>query len=583
MKVPKAMLLDAKTEDKFKGQPHLKRAFKEFDRLLTPILDREAKKLNFAITKVESKLERCEKAMLKYCDQTSNLAMADLEVAETLINKELRFKTIMSQWTNYFLARSHTETLDTLSWSFARFSLNICFGWSEIAPRHLMQAGIHKSLGDLIKFRSELVVGPALMALVHISLHDDLKPAITLINVLPTIIKLMVTSESKPVLCQCCKLVASLGLHFPNKTLITNSGCLHGLLDLVLGTNKEIDDSISYSALTGIVNVVCGNDANRLLMCDLDGIKPILSIIQNTSDDAILEQAVRCLGNISYCNQFCAGEMLSQGADVIIVETLNSTDVMSKPEVVFTCLATLANICFAETTQSHIGSSNNLVDTALRILEHGEDLLVVGEAAFLLLGTMWKNKGNKILVAGKGFIPIVCKRIIYHSEIEDEANLDCLEKCCAALATCLLYQNNHERFLVIRGLESMIKICKVSKNQRVVAAVIQSVACLVPSPENILRWHEEEFTIPVEKFGAAAVLRKAKFTGFGHLNTPPDWLTKAITYMTMTDDGLRIQEPWIKEEFVDRMVYCKEFNTAIIPDIDVTTNENFRGLLFSVY
>ena len=30
-------------EDKFKGQPHLKKAFKEFDRLMQPILDREAK------------------------------------------------------------------------------------------------------------------------------------------------------------------------------------------------------------------------------------------------------------------------------------------------------------------------------------------------------------------------------------------------------------------------------------------------------------------------------------------------------------------------------------------------------------
>lgn len=79
------------------------------------------------------------------------------------------------------------------------------------------------------------------------------------------------------------------------------------------------------------------------------------------------------------------------------------------------------------------------------------------------------------------------------------------------------------------------------------------------------------------------LLKKAKFTGFGHLPKPPEWLTQAITYMSMTDDGLALQEPWIKEEFVDKMVYCKEFNTKVVPDIDVTTNENFRGLLFSVY
>ena len=590
MKLPKASMLnkleEGPKEDAFKDKPHLKKAFKEFDRLLQPILDRYSKKFNFSISKVEAKLERCEKAMLKYCDVTSNQAMADLELAEKLVNKEMRFKTIMAQWTNYFLARSHTESLDILSWGFARFSLNICFGWNEISPRHLLQAGIHKSLGDLIKFRSELVVGPAMMALMHISIHEEMKPAITLINVLPTVIKLMVTSESKPVLCQSAKLIASLALHFPNKTLITNTGCLHGLLDLILGTNKEIDPSISYAALTGIVNTVCGNDANRLLLCDLDGIKPILSIIQNTSDNEIIEQAMRCLGNIAYCNGYCAGEMLSQGADVISVELLNSSNVMKEANIVFTALATLANLCFVESTQSHIGSSAGLVDVALRILEFAENKLVVGEAAMLLLAIMWSNKGNKILCAGKNCIPKLLDRIVYHSQFqedEDEDDLDALEKCCAALATCLLYTSNHERFLVAKGLPRLVEIVKKSQSQRVVAAVIQSIVCLVPSPDNILRWHEEEYPVPIEKVGGLAVLKKAKFVGFGHLPQSPEWLTKGITYLSMTDDGLALQEPWIKQEFVDKLVYCKEFNTKIVPDIDVTTNENFRGLLFSVY
>lgn len=411
-----------------------------------------------------------------------------------------------------------------------------------------------------------------------------MKPAITLINVLPTVIKLMVTSESKPVLCQSAKLIASLALHFPNKMLITNTGCLHGLLDLILGTNKEIDDSISYAALTGIVNTVCGNDANRLLLCDLDGIKPILSIIQNTSDNEIIEQAMRCLGNIAYCNGFCAGEMLSQGVDVITVELLNSSNVMKEANIVFTGLATLANLCFVESTQSHIGSSNDLVDTALRIIEFAENKLVVGEAAMLLLGVMWTNKGNKILCAGKGCIPKLLDRIMYHADFdEDEDDLDALEKCCAALATCLLYKSIHERFLVAKGLQRLTKVVKTSQSQRVVAAVIQAIVCLVPSPDNILRWHEEEYPIPIEKVDGLSCLKKAKFVGFGHLPQAPDWLTKGITYLSMTDDGLALQEPWIKKEFVDKMVYCKEFNTKIVPDIDVTSDENFRGLLFSVY
>ena len=74
MKLPKASMLnkleEGPKEDAFKDKPHLKKAFKEFDRLLQPILDRYSKKFNFSISKVEAKLERCEKAMLKYCDMT---------------------------------------------------------------------------------------------------------------------------------------------------------------------------------------------------------------------------------------------------------------------------------------------------------------------------------------------------------------------------------------------------------------------------------------------------------------------------------------------------------------------------------
>ncbi len=55
---------------------------------------------------------------------------------------------------------------------------------------------------------------------------------------------------------------------------------MHGMLDCILGTNKEIDDSVTLAALQGIVNAVNGNDANRMLLVDLDGLKPIQSIMQ---------------------------------------------------------------------------------------------------------------------------------------------------------------------------------------------------------------------------------------------------------------------------------------------------------------
>jgi hypothetical protein len=569
--------------ERVKQIPIFKHLGKIFDKGMTVFLDREAKKFNFAISKVEKKIQIAEARMLKYCDQTNTIADNEIKMAETLVNKELRFKTIMSQWTNSFLAQSDTETIDALSWGFSRFCLNIAIGWNEIPARAILQAGVHKSLCDLIKFKSELVIGPALMALVHISFHNDLKPAISMANVFPTLIKLLVTSESKPILVQTCKLLASLALHFPNKAIITNSGNVHGLLDCILGTNKEIDDRVAHAALQGIVNVVNGNDANRNLLVDLNGIKPILSILQHRSEPHMLIECVKCLGNIGYCNTFTSGAMLSLGADRLLVELLNGDDIMTQSEIVFTALAALANICYGESTQSHIGSSPDLVETTIRIIRYGTDLLVVGEAAMLLVGIMWKNQGNKILVAGKYAIPVLLDRIMQHWDKVDEENIDCLEKNCAAMACCLLYKTNLERFYVVNGLEKCVDICKKSSVQRVVAAISQVLVCCVPCPTDLQRWHDDEFTVPAEKFAVLPVLKKAKFSGFGHLPDPPPWLHKAVVTLSMSDEALKIQEPWKKLEFIERLVYCKEFNTDILPDVDTMTNRNFQGLLFSVY
>jgi len=129
----------------------------------------------------------------------------------------------------------------------------------------------------------------------------------------------------------------------------------------------------------------------------------------------------------------------------------------------------------------------------------------------------------------------------------------------------------------------MIKICKQYAVQRLIAAVSQVIVTLVPGPDEILRFHTDEYPIPVETVGALPVLKKAKFTGFGHLPSPPEWLNKAVQYLSMTDEGLSHQAPWIKTEFVDKLIFCKEFTTEILPDVAVMTSKSFRGLIFSVY
>jgi hypothetical protein len=51
----------------------------------------------------------------------------------------------------------------------------------------------------------------------------------------------------------------------------------------------------------------------------------------------------------------------------------------------------------------------------------------------------------------------------------------------------------------------------------------------------------------------------------------------------MTNEGLGMQQRWIKPEFVDKLVFCQEFNTEVLPDASLMANRSFRGMMFSVY
>lgn len=495
----------------------MKPLLKQVDKGFCAQFDRMSNNMNKAIETVEHKLKRCENRMMKFIKQTRDIAHADLTLAESLVNKELRFKTIMAQWTNKFLTQSNSKQLDALTWAFARYSMNICLCWNDIAPKHFIQAGVHKALANYIKFKSELVIGPAMMALVHISIHPDLKPAIVLADVLPTIIRLLVTSESKPILCQACKLLASLALHFPNKSLISNSGNLHGLLDLVLGNDKEINDAISLAALMGVVNSMQGHDANRMLIVDLNGIKPLLSTLQYTSNSDLILQCLRALANITYCNVFTAGTYLSLGGDRVVLTVLQTCNILTEDVIVHAAMASFANVCYGEATQSHIGASLGLIEAAVRVCEFAQHPYVVAEAAMLLLASMWRNQGNKARVNGYRGCEVLINRVVKHSQLVDDENLTCLEKCCLALSSLLLIVQARERFLVLGGLEKMVNICRQSTQQRIVAAISMVIVCLVPSPDDLLRFHDDEYPVPIEKINALPVLKKAKFAGFGHL------------------------------------------------------------------
>jgi len=569
-----------------KEGPHrdfYKKLFYKFDAGLNASIDSFRKTITVSVQKVEKRLQTVEDKMIDLLTRVKTEAREEVDLAEVLVNKELRSKIIMSQWTNSFLSASRVDVLDPVTFSLGRLSLNICLVFNEVPPQYLLAINIHKHMVDYIALDSELVVGPALMGLVHLSLHPSLRAPIVLAGALPTVLKLMVKHDNKAILNQCVKLCASLALESSNKTLLAQSGCVHAMFDLILGVHQDVDRHIQLNAILAIQNVMHMNDANRMLAVELNGIKPLLTVMRSTSDEGIIVHAIRTLANIAFGSGYSANCILVAGGGEVLVEVLESGDIVRQPMVAHAVLAAFSNICNSDVNQSHIGSIRGLVEIAIRICEHARDIYLATEAANFLLALSWNNTINKARVSNKGGFTALVKRIIRHAPVQDPESLACAEKMCQALSCALLYKATHESLLVIGGLEECIRLSKTLNNPLLLRCLCMIIVTMVLNPDETLRYHQDDNQYPVEKLNALPVLKKAKFKGYAHLASPPLWLDDAIDILSKTDTELETIGPLVLQEFTSKQDFSKEFCMDVYPDSTVLASRDFKGMIFSIY
>jgi hypothetical protein len=352
------------------SKEQLEELFKKFDRTLVVTLEKFGKQVNNLCDVVERKLDRTEMKIYRYTEGIKNQVKHELNIADSLVSKELRSKIIMSEWTSSFLSKTSDATLDPVTFAFARFALNICLCYNEVSASYFINSKIHVLLVSLMQFPSELVVGPAVLGLLHLSLHPEMKHEIvTTADALPVILKLLAHSQSDVILNQCCKLVASLSLHPPNKSPIVSSGCYHGVIDMVAGIRTGNND-VKSNACKAAVNIIMGSDANRVLSVELEAIKPLLSVIQYASSDTAVLNSIKALANIAYCNSFCASKILAQAGDIILVDVLTSGDILRQPDINHATLIAITNMCGSESNQSHIGATKGMLEAIIRIVEY---------------------------------------------------------------------------------------------------------------------------------------------------------------------------------------------------------------------
>jgi len=226
-------------------------------------------------------------------------------------------------------------------------------------------------LVSLLSFESDIVIGPALLGLLHLSLHDEMKSEIYLAGALPPLLKLMVHNKSMTILAQACRLCSSLAINPMNKLNLANSGCFHAILDLAASAVRNVDNIVKSSACGAIANIILQNDANRNLTIELDAIRPLIAILQFSSDEKTLLNALKALTNIAYTNGYTTSRILISGGDNVVFDIISGGDTLRLLEITRVSLSLLSNMCCSDLNQAHVGACGGLVSAAVRICEHG--------------------------------------------------------------------------------------------------------------------------------------------------------------------------------------------------------------------
>lgn len=564
------------------SNPKLQKLFLKFDAGLMLLIDQVSGKLNKACDKVEKRLDKCERTILNYVDGAQKKLEDELDRAESIVKKKVRSSVIMSEWVSTFAARTDDQILDPITFAFSRFALNVSMCYDVVSPAYYISSRIHYLLISLLGFQSNIVIGPALLGLVHLSLLYEMKHEIVIAGSLPNILKLLVYNKSLTVLSLACKLTSSLAILEANKVQLTNAGCFHAVLDVIAGVNPEVNDVVKGYACSAVCNLLVGNDANRALTIELDAIRPIITLLQMSVNEAAILNAIKALGNIAYNNSYTATAVLRARGDVIAVTVLEASDMLRQVELTRAGLALLTNLSNGDMNQSHVGSTKGALAIALRVCEHARDPLSVANAASFIIAITYRNIANKARVGSSGVISPLLKRLIRYATREEEKYVLCLEKVCAAMASLLLYHPNHEKLYDIGGLEEVLRLGNTYSNKRLLQALAPIIAATVPNPAEYLKCHLDLTPVPAEVLGALPVLRRIKMFVYGR-DSVPEWLADAITTLSTPDEGLPALPVKDFKEYKERMYPFQELPSEVLPDFDVMNFPEGRGLIFSIY
>jgi hypothetical protein len=285
-------------------------------------------------------------------------------------------------------------------------------------------------------------------------------------------------------------------------------------LDLSVGAHVLVDAVIREYALRAVLNMTYSNDANRISLVELDGIRPLLQCVLESPSRQVVLRAVQVLANVAYRSSHTTGALVRQGADQGVLDLLAITDILGDPDTTFACVLLLTNCSCSARYRSYLAPI--VVAPVLRVVEYALDPAVLHQSGHLIAALVFDHNGNKALFPARGALRILLEKI---SSLVTEGDMcpavsASVTSLCLATASLLLFPPNHEIFYDLDGLRRVLDISAKTSDRGSLQALGMVLCALVPCPTELLRFHIDEFRSPIERLGAVDALRRIKYTGF---------------------------------------------------------------------
>ena len=111
----------------------------------------------------------------------------------------------MKQFTPPIPGSRKKVTPDAVDFAFIRFALNMAIACDVCPVQKQLDAGAPAFLTSMLSVKNDAVVGPASMALAHLSLHWECKAPIALAGGITACVNQVNDNENAPIVSQCCK------------------------------------------------------------------------------------------------------------------------------------------------------------------------------------------------------------------------------------------------------------------------------------------------------------------------------------------------------------------------------------------